>query len=117
MLLDYEIQPPTELTPTLALTLTWQAVQPVAGDYTVFVHVLTPDDEKAAQQDTRPCDGQCPTDSWLPGEIIIDRYQLTLAADAPPGPYHLAMGLYLLESGERADVAGREDRTVFFDVP
>lgn len=117
MLLDYEIRPPTEITPTLILTLTWQAVQPVAGDHTVFVHVLTPDDEKAAQQDTRPCEGECPTNNWLPGEIITDHYQLTLAADAPPGPYRLALGLYLLETGDRAAVAGREDGTVFFDVP
>jgi hypothetical protein len=71
----------------------------------------------AAQRDTRPCDGECPTDTWAPGEIVVDRYQLDLAPDAPPGPYRLAMGLYLLDNGERAIVAGRDDRTVFFDVP
>ena len=37
-----------------------------------------PDDAKVAQRDTRPCDGECPTDTWQPGEIIVDRYELAL---------------------------------------
>lgn len=117
ILLDYEVVPPTEITPTLTLTLTWQAVEPVRGDYTVFVHVLAEGDAKAAQRDTRPCDGECPTNTWQPGEIVVDRYRLDLVPGAPPGPYHLAVGLYLLETGDRAAVAGRDDRTVYLNVP
>ncbi len=129
LILDTEIVPPTEVTPTLTLTLTWQAVQPVADDYTIFVHVLDQDDTKVAQRDSRPCDGECPTNTWQPGAIITDRHQLTLApshaddqaaADVPllpPGPYRLAVGLYLLDTGDRATVVGRDDRTVFLNVP
>jgi hypothetical protein len=116
MLLDHQIASPTEITPTLTLTLTWQAVQPLADDYTVFVHILG-GEERIAQRDTRPCDGECPTDAWQPGQIVSDRHQLALPPEAPPGPYQVAVGLYLLESGERAAVVGREDRTVYFDVP
>jgi hypothetical protein len=36
---------------------------------------------------------------------------------APPGPYRLAIGLYMLDSGERAAIVGRDDKTVFVDVP
>jgi hypothetical protein len=117
MILEYEIAPPTEITPTLALTLTWQAVEPVAQDYTVFVHVLASGNEKAAQHDSYPCGGQCPTRSWQPGEIVIDHYRLALPVDAPPGHYRLALGLYLLDTGERAAIAGQDDRTVYLDVP
>jgi hypothetical protein len=116
LLVDDQIVPPTEVTPTLTLTLTWQPVAAVAGDYTVFVHLLA-DGEKIAQLDTRPCSDECPTDTWQPGEIVVDRYQLALAPGAAAGPYRLAIGLYLLDSGERAAVAGRDDRTVFLDVP
>lgn len=116
MLLQAMASPPTEITPTLTLTLTWQAVEPVAGDYTVFVHLLA-GEEKIAQRDTRPCDGRCPTNRWQPGAIIADRYRLDLPPDAPPGPYRLAVGLYLLETGDRAAVVGRDDRAVFLDVP
>lgn len=117
MLLDYQVAPPTEITPTLTLTLTWQTVEPVVEDYTVFVHVLGQGDAKAAQRDTRPCEGECPTNGWQPGAIVVDRYQLDLAPDAPPGPYRLAVGLYLLESGQRALLVGRDDGTVYLDVP
>jgi hypothetical protein len=116
MLLDYEAAPATEITPTLTLTLTWQAVEPVAADYTVFVHALAAGDTKVAQRDSRPCDGECPTNTWQPGEIIVDRHQLALPLNAPPGPYGLAVGLYLLDTGERAAVMGREDQTVLIDV-
>jgi hypothetical protein len=117
MILDYEIAPPTEITPTLTVTLTWQTVEPVVDDHTVFVHVLTEGDAKAAQHDARPCDGECPTDTWQPGEIVVDRYQLNLVPGAPPGPYRLAVGLYLLDTGERAAVVGHDDETVILHVP
>ena len=119
MLLDYEIGQPAELTETQALTLTlaWQVVEPVAEDYTVFVHVLDGAGTKVAQRDARPCDGECPTTTWQPGQVIMDRYQLDLAPDAGASePAQLAVGLYLLESGDRASVVGREDGTVFLDV-
>jgi len=117
MLLDYEIAPPTEITPTLTLTMTWQTVQPPDEDYTVFVHTLASGDTKAAQRDTYPCDGECPTSSWQAGEIIVDRHQFDLPPDAPEGPYRLAVGFYLLDTGERVAVTGRDDRTVFLHVP
>ena len=116
MLLDYEVAAPTEITPTLALTLTWQAVAPLADDYTVFVHVLA-SEAKIAQRDSRPCDGECPTPGWQPGEIVVDRHRLHLPLDAPPGPYRLAVGLYLLGSGERAAVVGNDEGTAILDVP
>jgi hypothetical protein len=47
----------------------------------------------------------------------VDRYELTLPADAPPGPHRLAVGLYLLETGKRLSIAGRDDRTVYLHVP
>jgi hypothetical protein len=120
ILLDYEVAAATEITPSLSITLTWQAVEPVAGDYTVFVHLLAEDGAKITQVDRRPCEGECPTNGWAPGQIIQDRYELALspAADGGvvPDPARLAIGLYLLDSGDRAEVIGQEDRTVVLDV-
>jgi hypothetical protein len=124
LLLDYAVRAPTELAPTLVLTLTWQAVAlpqqapaPADQDYTVFVHLLDAEGQKVAQRDSQPCDGACPTSHWQPGQICVDRHSLDLPAEAPPGPYRLAAGLYLAESGERAAVLGRDDGTVYLDVP
>jgi hypothetical protein len=116
LIVQEQIVPPSEITPTVTLILTWQAIEPVAQDYTVFVHLLA-GTTKVAQLDSRPCGGECPTDSWQPGEIIVDRYPLALPEEAPAGPYRVAAGLYLLESGKRATVAGRDDETVYFHVP
>ncbi|MGD2039283.1 MAG: hypothetical protein PVH11_00560 [Anaerolineae bacterium] len=117
VLLEHKIAASTEISPSLTLTLTWQAVEPVRGDYTVFVHALAPDGSKAAQRDTRPCQGACPTNTWQPGDIILDQYELELNPNASAGPDRVAIGLYLLASGDRALVAGQDDRTVYLDVP
>jgi hypothetical protein len=86
---------------TLHLTLYWQAVSEMDLSYTVFTHVL---DEKArifGQQDSLPAAGSLPTTLWLPGEIVVDRYEIPLQADAPPGAYSIEIGLYQATSGQR----------------
>jgi hypothetical protein len=115
VLLDYQMNEPSELEPTLAVTLTWQALAPLPDDYTVFLHVLRGADEKVAQRDSQPCDGACPTSTWVPGEIVVDRHQIALPEGAESDPLRLALGLYLLDSGQRAAVAGDGD-TVILDA-
>jgi hypothetical protein len=117
LLLETEIAPPGEITPTLVLTLTWQAVEPVSADYTTFVHLLDGEGEKVAQRDGQPCNGECPTGAWQPGATVVDRYELSVPPGSMPGPYQLALGLYLLEDGRRAAVVGREDDGIVIDVP
>jgi len=120
LLLDAQaapLPPVAEITHTLTVTLTWQATEPVIDDYTVFVHLVEQNGVKVGQHDARPCDGACPTNTWQPGAIILDRHILDLGAGVPPGAYRLAIGLYLLDSGKRAAIAGRDDGTVFINVP
>jgi len=97
----------------IVVELTYQATQATAVDYTQFVHLaqVTPAGiVMAAQFDARPRQGANPTDAWVPGEVITDRLELTLAADATPGRYQLLLGLYD-SSGVRAaavDAKGQE---------
>jgi len=107
--------PAAGITSTVTLTLTWQALATVPEDYTVFVHLLAAG-TKLAQSDARPCGGECPTSGWRPGAIVVDRHPIVLPPNAPPGPYRLAVGLYLLATGERVPVVGRDDGTVTIDV-
>ncbi len=87
------------------LALVWQALQAPAADYTVFVHVLNPDGTCCAwQQDSVPRAGSYATSRWLPGEIVVDTYQITLPADQPPGDYGIEVGLYIAETGQRLAV-------------
>ncbi|MDH7486123.1 MAG: glycosyltransferase family 39 protein [Anaerolineae bacterium] len=89
---------------TLPVTVTWQAVGDLASwDLTGFVHLLGSDGRVVAQEDHVPQRGQRPTRGWLPGEVVSDRYDLSLPAGLPPGLYGLEIGLYL-DDGRRLRV-------------
>jgi hypothetical protein len=89
---------------SLDFTLYWQAVAPIAEDYTVFVHLLTPDGEFVVGQDGQPRDGLYPTSFWDEGEQVVDGR--SWFADVPPGEYQVQVGLYLLATGQRLSVSG-----------
>lgn len=95
-----------ELSPAADLTVTlyWQAVAPVAEDYTVFVQLLAPDGTVIAQQDAPPVAGDAPTGTWTPGEIIADAHSLHLPETLSAGEYRLITGMYLFQTGERLAV-------------
>jgi hypothetical protein len=88
----------------------WQALRPLDNDYTVFVHAVTPDDARWAQVDTMPQDGKLPTSQWRPGQVVADRYSLTLMPDAPiTQDYRYLLGLYLWQTGQRLPIGTVED--------
>ena len=54
--------------------------------------------------DRQPGGGATPTTSWAPGQVIVDEIVLPVAADAPPGVYHIAVGMYDGASGGRLPI-------------
>ncbi|MCO5245653.1 MAG: DUF2723 domain-containing protein [Anaerolineae bacterium] len=100
-LLGYDVQPAgPQPGDTLTVDLYWQASQPVDADLTSFVQLLASSDEKVAQSDHQPGGVFYPSSMWRPGEMLLDRHELTIPADAAPGPYRLLIGLYrLTEAG------------------
>jgi 4-amino-4-deoxy-L-arabinose transferase-like glycosyltransferase len=95
------------------LTLYWEASEAVTERYKVFTHLVGPTYNAATgnflwgQQDNEPAGDQAPTTVWAPGVIVEDRYQIPVAADAPPGVYQLEVGLYGLNDGVRLPVTSR----------
>jgi len=83
----------------VALTLFWQATQPVAGSYKVFTHLLDAAGQVVGQQDSLPRAGQYPTSAWMTGEVVVDRYSIEVPSDAPAGEYALEVGMYAPEEG------------------
>jgi 4-amino-4-deoxy-L-arabinose transferase-like glycosyltransferase len=88
----------------LPLTLYWQADGPTDLSYTVFVHLVGPDGALHGQSDHLPDGGGAPTHTWAPDQVIVDEILLPVLADAPPGSYHIAVGLYDANSGLRPPV-------------
>ena len=105
ILVGYAVEP-TVVTPgaVLWVTLYWEATAVPPEDYTVFVHLLDESGTLRGQGDGPPMNGDYPTSLWEPGEIIADERAVTVYADAPPGRYRLAAGLYRLADGSRLPV-------------
>jgi hypothetical protein len=91
-LAGYDLEQGTDV---LHLTLWWQALQAPRADYTVFVHLFDPASgaTPVVQSDAQPRSGTYPTSWWAEGEVVSETAMLSLA-DAPPGAYQLAVGLY-----------------------
>jgi 4-amino-4-deoxy-L-arabinose transferase-like glycosyltransferase len=99
---------------TLHLTLYYRPVAEVVADqmvadYTVFIHLLGPDNPATgsplwAQDDSEPCRRSYRTSAWGPNEIVIDHYAITVPPDAPEGEYPIAMGLYEWQTLQRLPV-------------
>jgi hypothetical protein len=99
--LDRDVIRPGE---TLHLTLYWQAARAPETSYKVFVHLLDGQEKIWGQVDAIPCDWQRPTTGWLPGEVVIDTYDLSVQRDAPEGQYVIEIGLYDAATLVRAEV-------------
>ena len=91
---------------SLDLSLYWQPVGRPAVDYTVLLHLLDTGGEIWGQGDGPPLGGFYPTGFWDPGEVVADRHTVSIRADAPPGTYRLATGLYQLSTGRRLSGEG-----------
>jgi hypothetical protein len=96
----------------LALSVRWQCLRAMEVDYTLFVQLLGPDGMLEGQIDVWPRDGTHPTSAWREGEVIEDRYVVVLDPDAPPGPYQVTIGWYLLETMQRLPVLDADGNAV-----
>ncbi len=82
----------------LPLTLYWQSLAPVLGDYVVFDKLLDEHQQVYGGYDRLPREYYS-TLLWAEGEIIEDGFAVPVVPDAPPGVYNLHVGLYSLATG------------------
>jgi len=112
-LLGYDLSPrETQPGETVRLTLYWETVCETSADYTVFVHLLEPSGALHDQQDSQPQGGMYPTYLWDAGERVRDRYEVSLAPDAPAGAYRLSVGMYELSTGGRLPAVDAQGETL-----
>ena len=95
--------PAASLAPGASLTFTfvWQPLRTPDGPLVRSVQLLDAGGALVAQQDTIPCDEQCPSTSWLRDEYLVDDATLALPADLPAGAYRLIVGWYSPETQQR----------------
>jgi hypothetical protein len=86
---------------SLELTVHWEALQAVPNSYKVFVHVIDPVSHSVvAQDDSVPQHWTHPTNTWQPGEVIVDTISVPLS-EVAPGKYQVFIGMYDEATGER----------------
>lgn len=87
---------------TLHAYLTWRSEQEIARDYKLFVHIADPaTGQPVVQWDGFPGLNTARTRDWAAGETFDDHALITIPAATPSGRYHVLVGLYDAESGER----------------
>jgi 4-amino-4-deoxy-L-arabinose transferase-like glycosyltransferase len=93
-LVGYELDP-RAVRPgdTIELTLYWEPLRPVAENYSAFVQALAPPANLVGKAGGWAGGEQAPTSTWRPGEVVTDRYTLSIAADAQPGIYDVVVGM------------------------
>lgn len=113
----YNLAPtPAQPGQTLLVSLYWQAEQPVAENYVVFVHLVDKAGQLVAQNDDLPRHGAYPVPWWQSGQIVEDIHPLSLPPDLPDGTYHMVVGLYHPEDGVRLSVAVGGDSVTIGDI-
>ena len=86
------------------LTLFWRALETPERDWSVFVHLVDPNGDRLAQADGYPADGSSPTGRWFEDLRVADPRTIVVESGVPSGAY-LLIGLYSLETGERASAS------------
>ena len=99
-LLGYDLRAPSS-SESAIVTLYWQATGKVSRDYTIFVHLLSPEGELIGQHDSQPF---LPTSLWAPGAYVTDAHTLALPVELAAGAHQLRVGLYQWPELERAPI-------------
>ncbi len=81
----------------LLLTVYWEAMAPVAQNYSVAAHLVTadppqgPQDILAQADANHPVSGYAPTNTWQPGELVRDMYRLPIPEGSTPQAFRLTL--------------------------
>jgi hypothetical protein len=98
---------------TFEMKLYFKVLAPVRRNWKqVFVHF---DRGVRFQGDHVPADGLCGTSQWVPGDIVVDRFEVTAGSRThPAGPYKVWAGLYVGQAPSYTNMtvksAGADDK-------
>lgn len=98
------------------ITLAWRVLAPSEQQLIRFVHLLGPDGRPVAQTDSVPCEGDCPSTSWLADEVLVDQIRMVIPPDLAPGTYPLAVGWYDATTLQRIPTAGDPEQAMTRDL-
>ncbi len=77
---------------SFAITWYWRSLVPNVGSYKIFLHIDGHGQRLNGDHD--PIEDLYPISRWQQGDIVVDRQELDVAANYPPGTYTIWIGLY-----------------------
>lgn len=116
-LVDYRFEGTLQPGEHIALDVVWQDLRPLEADYTVFVQALDSANTIWGQRDIQPREGELPTSTWQPGQIITDTYAFDVERGAPAGGLHVIMGFYDVNTGQRLPANAGDHVLLTFPSP
>ncbi len=97
--LGYDIAPETVAQgQKYGITYYWKSLAPVKKDYTVFVHIT---DERGNIKFQHDHALPLQTSRWKAGDVIAERYDVTVPENIDDATYMIRFGLYDASNGER----------------
>jgi hypothetical protein len=104
-IVGYEVRPDRASPGSeVVVNIHWQAQARLPEAYIGFVHLIGPDGKLVAQDDHELGRGYYRTLVWQPGEVIREKYTLTLPPNMRAGDYMLRVGAYSFPSFQRLKV-------------
>jgi hypothetical protein len=105
---------------SFVVNLYWKTIGTMPESYTGFLHLTGPDGRLVTQDDHELGRDFYRTLFWQLGEVVRERYELTLPKDIPPGDYTLWAGVYGFPSLKRLAVRSADkpaqDNRVMLDT-
>ena len=90
----------TRVGETLHLTLYLQALQKLDEYYMPFVHLALRQAQDTAHWYRFTTDSRFLTPFWEPGQVVVERYDVTIPFGTEPGQYPLELGITSLSRGQ-----------------
>jgi hypothetical protein len=97
---------------TFAVRLYWRTNASLTADLHGFVHLVDAQGNVIAQQDQAPGLDFQPSSLWLPGNTVLDEYQIVIPADTPSTVLWPRVGLYNVVTQERLVSRGADGAAV-----
>jgi 4-amino-4-deoxy-L-arabinose transferase-like glycosyltransferase len=108
-LIGYDVERPERSTAEskdASVTLYWRVMnKPDRGDYSTFAQLR----DAWGFEWGKGGSFDYPSEQWAPGEIIVNRIDVPIAAGAPPGDYELRVGWFSPETNQRLNVVAPDD--------
>jgi RNA polymerase sigma factor (sigma-70 family) len=77
---------------TFELVLIYKVLKPLDRSWKIFVHIDGP--KKRRNVDHEPLGGRCPSSTWKPGDVIVDRSTVQLDPEYETGKYDVWIGFF-----------------------